>query len=175
MALQDISSISQTHWEIDPKNTTIAFDMGIPVLHRVKGRFHGVRGWVMTSGDNLGDAMVHVNIDASTIDTRLKVRDGHLHRDLFLWTDRFPTISFTSTRVTESGEGTLRVAGDLTIRGITKPVTLDAVVEQRDGGMAVIAASTVLDRRDFGIGPKLMSVTTGNKVAVQITLALRAS
>lgn len=174
MALHDISSIPQTYWEIDPENTSIEFETGKSFLHRVRGRFHGVRGSVVTVGDRIDDAKIEVEIDAASIDTRLKMRDRHLREDRFLGAERFPTISFRSTRVQEHGPDGLHVFGELTIRGITRQIALDARVEQRDAEGGRIAAHTVLDRRDFKIGPKPMGLVNGNVVTIRIALAVRA-
>lgn len=172
MALHNLSTVPQTHWEIDPKLTRIEFAIGKSSLHRVKGRFHGVRGWVVTSGDEAGDAMTQVEIDAASIDTGLKLRDWHLRTGQFLAVKRFPMISFASTGVEDRGQDRFRITGELILRGITQPIALDATVEQRDAARAQITASTVLDRRDFTIGPKAMGLVVGDDVAVRIELVL---
>lgn len=173
MALHDITSTPQIRWEIDPENTNVEFAIGKSRLHRVRGRFPDIHGSVVTRGDTPSDAMIQVDIDAASIDTRLKVRDRHLRGGRFLSVKRFPTISFVSTRVQDRGTDGLRVVGELTIRGITRDIALDATVDQRDGESARITASTVLDSRDFKIGPKAMGLVVGNDVAVRIVLVLR--
>jgi polyisoprenoid-binding protein YceI len=172
MALHDISSTPRARWEIDSENTTIEFAIGKSPLQRVRGRFRGVRGSVLTAGDKVGDATIHVEIDATSIDTRFKLRDWHLRTGQFLAVKRFPTITFSSTRVEERGQDELRVFGNLTIRGITRQIALDATVVQRDAESARVTAQTVFDHRDFMIGPKLMGLVVGNDVAVEITLVL---
>jgi polyisoprenoid-binding protein YceI len=174
MALHDISSTRQTHWEIDPERTIVEFTVGKSRLHRVRGGFGRVRGSAVTFGDGTGDAAIGVEIDTASIDTGFKVRDWHLRTGEFLGARRFPTISFESTRVEDLGQDGLRIVGELTIRGITRQIALDAAVEERDGERARVTAHTVLDRRDFKIGPKPMGLVVGNDVAVQIALALRA-
>ena len=174
MALHDISSTPHTRWEIDPENTTIEFAIGKSPLHRVRGSFRGVRGSVLTAGHKVGDAMIQVEIDAASIDTRFKMRDWHLRTGQFLGVKRFPTITFSSTRVEERGQDGLRVFGNLTIRGATRQIALDARVEQRDAGRSRVTAQTVIDHRDFMVGPKLMGLVVGNDVAVEMTLVLHA-
>jgi polyisoprenoid-binding protein YceI len=174
MDLHTISSTPQTHWEIDPENTSIEFAIGKSHLHRVRGRFHGVRGSVAGFGERADDVMIQVEIDAASIDTRVQLRDWHLRTGQFLAVKRFPTISFASIRVEDRVQQGLRVFGDLTIRGITQPIALDAAVDQRDDASARITAHTLLDRRAFKIGPRAMGLVVGNEVPVQIALALRA-
>jgi polyisoprenoid-binding protein YceI len=173
MALHSISSAPKTLWEIDPENTTIEFAIGKPSIHRVRGQFNGVRGWAVAFGETADDALIQVEIDAASIDTRLGLRDWHLRTGQFLGVERFPTISFTGTGVEDRGQNGIRVFGDLTIRGITRPISLDAAVERHTRDRARITAHTVLDHRDFKIGPKGMGLVVGNAVAVQLDLTLR--
>jgi polyisoprenoid-binding protein YceI len=172
MALHDISSAGETHWEVDPENTSIEFSIG-KSLHRVRGRFPRVYGWVEVP-ENGTDTTVHVEIDAARIDTRLEARDRHLRSRQFLDVKRFPTISFVSTHVDELGPRRLRVTGALTIHGLTQSIAIDATVERQDGERAHITAHTAIDRRDFKVGPKAMGLFVGNEVTVQIALVLRA-
>ncbi len=174
MAVHNISSTPRTHWEIDPARTSIEFVIGATPLHRVRGRFHGVRGSVVTTGDRASGATAQIEIDAGSIDTGLKIRDAHLRTGQFLDVDRFPTISFTSMQIEDRGWDGLGVTGELTIRGISRQVALEARIEERDGNSARIIARTTLDRRDFKLGPWAMGLTTGNEATVQITLALRS-
>lgn len=173
MALHDISATSETEWEIDPEDSRIEFSIGKSPLHRVRGRFHGVHGWVVSAADALGNAHAEIEIDAGSIDTHFSVRDWHLRTGQFLNAKRFPTISFVSTHADELGRNTLLVTGDLTIRGITRHVAIDATIVRRDDKSAHITAETSVNVRDFSIGPKAMGLVVGNAVTVQITLTLR--
>jgi polyisoprenoid-binding protein YceI len=175
MALHDISSAPKIHWAVDPGATTVDFTVGESRIHTVRGRFRGVSGSVLTFGDALADAVVQVAIDPASIDTRVKLRDRHLRAGEYLAVKRFPTITFASTRVEELGNARLRVFGQLTIRGITREIALDATIEQRDAESAQIIAQTVLDRWEFRIGPRAMRLVVGNDVPVRITLALRVT
>ncbi len=174
MALQDVVTGTQTHWEIDPENTSVEFTIGrFPIL-RVRGHFVRVRGSAVAHAYSPAYATIEVEIDAASIDTGIKMRDAHLRTAGFLDVERFPTITFRSTRVEDLGQDRLRVFGQLTIHGMTRQVVLDATVEHRDSEHAKITATTVLDRRDLTIGPKAMGLMVGNDVAAQITLELRA-
>lgn len=173
MALHDISATPETRWEIDPEDSRIEFSIGKSPLHRVRGRFQGVHGSVVSTADALGNARAEIEIDAASIDTRFRMRDWHLRTGQFLNAKRFPTISFVSTHADELGQNTLRVTGDLTIRGITRRVAIDATIVRRDDKSAHIAAETTVNVRDFRIGPRAMGLVVGNAVTVQITLTLR--
>ena len=173
MALHDISTTSETQWEIDPEDSRIEFSIGKSPLHRVRGRFHGVRGWVVSTADGLGNAHAEIEVDAGSIDTRFRMRDWHLRTGQFLNAKRFPTVTFISTHADELGRNMFRVTGDLTIRGITRHVAIDATIVRRDDKSAHITAETTVNVRDFSIGPKVMGLVVGNTVTVQITLTLR--
>ncbi len=173
MAVHNIASSLQTQWEIDPDNTTVEFSIGRSVLHRVHGRFRDVRGSAVAPGGGLNGAAIEAEVDATSIDTGITVRDRHLHNSRFLHTQRFSTLSFRSTSVEDLGQDQLRVLGGLTIRGITHDVTFTATIEQRATESVRIAASTVFDRRDFKLGPRLMGLIVGNDITVRAGLVLR--
>jgi polyisoprenoid-binding protein YceI len=164
----------QTHWEIDPENTTVEFTIGKSRLNRVRGQFHHVHGSAVELDDQPNSATIEVEIDAASVDTGIRMRDWHLRTAQFLKIKRFHTISFRSACVQELGQDRLQVFGELTIRGIVRKVTLDATVEHRDSERIQITASTVLDRRDFKIGPKPMGLMVGNDIAIQVALVLHA-
>jgi polyisoprenoid-binding protein YceI len=105
--------------------------------------------------DNLADAKVRVSLDAATIDTDNEQRDAHLRSADFLDVEQFPTIDFASTRIEPDGDN-YRIHGDLTIRGTTRPVVLDAeyggaVTNMQGGRSAGFSASTKINREDFGL------------------------
>jgi polyisoprenoid-binding protein YceI len=174
MAIQGGVSDTQTHWEIDSENTSVEFVIGRFPIHRVRGHFGRVRGSAVTQDDAPDHSTIEVEMAGASIATGIKMRDGHLRNARFLDTERFPLITFRSTRVEGRGQDGLRVSGDLTIRDVTRQVILDATVSRRDGERAKVSATTAFDRRDFGIGPKAMTLMAGNDVAVRITLELRA-
>jgi polyisoprenoid-binding protein YceI len=175
MSVQPSTRAARTHWAIDPEGTSVEFVIGRLPIHRVRGRFTGVRGWAVTGAGALDGAEVEVEIAAQSINTGLAIRDRHLNWEPFLHTERFPAITFHSTRVEEIAPDHLLVFGSLTIRDVTRLVVLDSRVEHRDGERARITATATLDRRDFGIGPRLMGLTSGNEVMVRIVLELRAA
>jgi polyisoprenoid-binding protein YceI len=175
MALQTLTIDVAQSWKIDAGNTTVAFAVKNFRVRTVHGRFDRVQGWANTNGAALSDAAIDVEIDPSTIDTGNSRRDKHLRSSDFLDVERYPTISFHSTEVNELGENRLSVMGQLTLHGVTRPVTLDAEVEQRDDRQAKVSATTTLDRRDFGITHNANGFMVGHTVAVTITLSLLAS
>ena len=175
MAQPNLMTDAQTLWEIDPRHTRVEFTAkNFFGLHAVTGRFQQVRGSAQTTGDALDDASIEVEIAVSDLETGLNLRNKHLLDSHFFHAGSYPTMSFRSTRVDHLGGSRLRVQGELTLRGATRPVTLDAAIVQRNGEHARLAATTTLNRRDFGIMSPVPSVLLKEQVAVRVALALRA-
>jgi polyisoprenoid-binding protein YceI len=146
---------AKTVWMIDPSHSGASFTVR-HMFTKVRGRFTELSGAIETAGDSLTDGRVSVEINADTIDTNDAQRDAHLRTNDFFGTGENPSITFTSTSVTPKGENTFLIHGDLTIRGVTRPVTLDAEFE--GGGktpfgteVASWTARTELDRKDFDL------------------------
>jgi polyisoprenoid-binding protein YceI len=110
-------------WKIDPNHSELTFRIRHYVT-RVRGTFSKWDGAITADPAALHKGVVQVTIDAKSIDTNNDQRDGHLKSNEFFATDSFPTLSFTSTKVDVKGES-IRVFGDLTIRGISRPVVLE--------------------------------------------------
>ena len=115
---------TRTVWTIDPAHTGVEFAVRHLMISTVKGRFAGVAGTV-TTGEDLTTADVDITIDAASIDTREPQRDAHLRSGDFLEVEKFPTLTFKSRKVEHVGGDDYKLTGDLTIRGVTRPVTLD--------------------------------------------------
>jgi polyisoprenoid-binding protein YceI len=144
-----------TTWNIDASHSTIGFSIRHMVFSKVRGRFLKHTGAVQLA-DDATQSWVEVAIDAASIDTGTAQRDTHLRSADFFDVERFPELRFRSTRVEELGGDRLRVIGDLTIRDVTRAVTLD--VEPAGRGMDPwgnerigFVAKTSIDRKDFGL------------------------
>ena len=146
-----------TTWQIDPKHSDAQFAITHLMISTVRGEFHGVKGTVVYDDKNIGTSSVDVIIDATTVDTREPDRDKDLRSPKFFDTEKFPTMTFKSSKVEEAGGGKLKVTGDLTIRGTTKQVTLDVTVPKtpiKDPyGMqrTAVMATTKINRLDYGV------------------------
>ncbi|HEU0076185.1 MAG TPA: YceI family protein, partial [Longimicrobiaceae bacterium] len=148
-----------TTWNIDPAHTLVEFSAKHMMITSVKGRFGEVAGTIVIDDARPERSSVTAEIQVASIDTRVEQRDAHLRSADFLDVENHPTLTFRSTRVegaaTSPGD-TFRVVGELTIRGTTREVTLDATYEGsgRDpwGGERVsFSATAKIDRRDFGL------------------------
>jgi polyisoprenoid-binding protein YceI len=144
-----------TTWTLDPAHTTVEFSAKHMMFTTVKGRFTDVAGTVTVDGDSPATAVVDVTMKAASIDTRTEQRDQHLRSADFLDVETHTTITFKSTKV-EGTKEDFKLTGDLTIRGVTRPITLDATYEGAGkdpwGGERIgFSADAKLDRREFGL------------------------
>ena len=148
-------AISTTRWTLDPSHSQLEFGVRHMMISTVKGSFNDVTGTVEYEEGKLGDATLEVEIPVASIDTRNADRDGHLKSADFFNVESFPTITFRSRAVSGTPES-FQVTGDLTIRGETREVTLDA--ELLGGGQdpwgnqrLAFRAETAVNRKDFGL------------------------
>ena len=164
-------------WEIDAGHSDVTFTARYMMLTKVRGRF-GSHAGTIHIGEGADDSWAQVTIDAASIDTNHQMRDDHLRSPDFLHVEGFPTLSFRSTKVEQTGPATLRVTGDLTIRDVTKPIVLD--VEY--GGYAprdlmgrsriAFTAKTEIDREEFGITWNQALETGGVLVSKKVGIEL---
>jgi polyisoprenoid-binding protein YceI len=142
-------------WEIDPSHSSVGAVARHLVVSKVRGRFTSFSGTV-TIGDTPERSGVVATIDAASIDTAEPKRDAHLRSADFLDAESYPTLEFRSTAVEQTSPSTLRVDGDLTIRGITRPVSLDVgygglISDPFGNAKAIFSAQTEIDREDWGM------------------------
>jgi polyisoprenoid-binding protein YceI len=177
--------MSNERWEIDSARSGIHFAVRHLVLSKTRGRFNRWSGTVMAPDGDLSRAAVDVVIDASSIDTGVPSRDAHLRSADYLGVERHPTITFAASDVSAEPEGRLRVVGALTIRDVTREVTLAVVPNgwARDalGNDRVrFAAKTTIERRDFGFTGNLAldagGLVIGERIDIEIEVeAIRRS
>lgn len=164
-------------WAIDPAHSEIAFSVRHMMISTVRGHFTGVRGTAEFDPEDIESGSVSVEIDTDSIDTREETRDGHLRSADFLDVETYPTITFESRTVESAGGNRYRITGDLTIRGTTRPVTLDAefsdVVPDPFGGTRLaISASTRINRADFGLSWNQALETGGVLVSENVDIEI---
>jgi polyisoprenoid-binding protein YceI len=154
-----VNAAGTTTWNVDPTHSLVEFSAKHMMITTVKGRFGDVKGTVTIDGAHPDRSAVEVEIGTASIDTRTEQRDAHLRSADFLDVEQFPALTFRSRRVEGAANragDTFRVVGDLTIKGVTREVTLDATYDGRGtdpwGGERVsFSARTKIDRRDFGL------------------------
>jgi polyisoprenoid-binding protein YceI len=143
------------NWTLDPVHSSVTFSVKHMMVATVRGNMK-IRDFTLDFDPAHPEAgTVRVSLDAASIDTGQEMRDNHLRSDDFLKADAFPTIDFVSTRIEPDGDD-WQIHGDLTIRGVTRPVVLDAeyagsVANMNGGTSAGFSASTKINREDFGL------------------------
>ncbi len=152
-----LTAAAQDTWTIDPNHTSAQFSVRHLGVSTVRGAFTKVSGTVQYDAANPGKTSIQATIDASSVDTRVEMRDNDLRSPNFFDVAKYPTITFQSKKVAPAGAGKLSVTGDLTIHGVTKEVVLDvdgptAPMKDPWGNQRMGAsATTKVNRLDFGV------------------------
>ena len=163
-------------WNIDPVHSTAEFTVRHMMISKVRGQFAGPTGTITFDAANPAAASVEATVDASTVDTQVADRNNHLKSADFFDVETYPTITFKSTAVESVNDTHAKVSGDLTIKGVTKPVVLDAefygVQSNPQSDHAGFYATTVIDREDFGLTWNMALEAGGVLVSKEVTLEL---
>ena len=168
---------SQTKWQIDASHSAAEFAVKHLMISTVKGHFADVSGTVTTDDSDPNKVSVDVSIGVASIDTREPKRDAHLRSPDFFDTEKFPKITFKGTRVDGSVDGEFKLTGNLTIRDVTRPVTLNVesaghVKDPWGGERAGFAATTKINRKDFGLGWNMALEAGGVMVGEEVKIAI---
>jgi polyisoprenoid-binding protein YceI len=167
-----------TTWNIDPVHSGAEFKVKHMMISNVKGQFTVVNGILSLDADDLINSRVEASLDAASVNTRDAQRDAHLKSADFFDVEKFPTLSFKSTRVSRTGDGELAVTGDLTIRGVTRAVVFNVegpTAPGKDpwGNTRVgLSATTKVNRKDFGLTWNAALETGGILVGDEVTITL---
>ena len=163
--------------DIDPAHTHASFVIKHLLISNVRGEFRKTSGKLVYDEADPTRSTVEAVIDATTVDTREQKRDEHLRSPDFFDTAKYPTITFKSTKVEKAGDGKLKVTGDLTLRGVTKPVVLDVsgptqeIKDPKGTPRRGVSVTGKINRRDFGVsyGPPAV---LGDDVTIEIETEL---
>lgn len=164
-------------YTIDSAHSAASFGVRHMMVSTVPGTFSKLSGKITYDPKNLAASKVEATVDVSTISTREPKRDAHLKSPDFFDAAKFPAIAFRSTKWTQEG-GKLKIAGELTIHGVTKPVVLDVAgptqeVKGPAGGMMIGAsATTKISRKEFGLTWNKLMETGGAVVGDEVTIQL---
>lgn len=154
--LASVSSFAQT-WSVDKAHAKVNFTVTHLMLSEVDGTFKTFDAKLTSSKEDFSDAVFELTIDAKSVNTNQENRDAHLNRADMFDTEKYPTITFKSTGIKSVGPKKFQLTGDLTIKGVTKPVTVDLTLvgtgANRQGKKLVgFKASGTINRTAFGVG-----------------------
>jgi polyisoprenoid-binding protein YceI len=142
-------------WEIDPTHSHVSFAIRVMSVSTTRGRFNALRGRLHIDEQNPVNSRVDAQVEAVSIDTRNVLRDTHLRSAAFFGVKKYSTIRFTSTHVEQVRGQDYQVTGNLTLHGVTKPITFDVLYRGQSsmmGRCTGLRASATINRRDFGLG-----------------------
>jgi polyisoprenoid-binding protein YceI len=178
MATVAVPQTATSTWNLDPAHSSAEFKVKHMMISNVKGNFSKLSGTLIRDEADHTKSRVEALIDASSIETRDPQRDAHLKSADFFDVEKFPTLSFTSTRISITGNGELQLEGDLTIHGITRKVSFSVegpTPPSKDpwGNTRIGAsATTKINRKDFGLTWNAALETGGILVGDEVTLTL---
>jgi polyisoprenoid-binding protein YceI len=148
--------MSKTKWVLDPTHSEIQFKVKHLMITTVTGNFKKFDASAETDGDDFTDATVHFSASTASVDTGSEQRDGHLKSDDFFSSEKFPELHFTSSKLSKKSVENFILEGNLTIKDVTKPVTLDVefggIAKDPYGNIkAGFTLSGKINRKDFGL------------------------
>jgi polyisoprenoid-binding protein YceI len=171
-----LASAQTTTWNVDGSHSRAGFSVKHLVISDVKGEFEKLSGKAQVDEADLSKSSVEVTIEAGSISTRDEKRDNHLKSPDFFDVAKFPTVTFKSTKIVAGKDGAITVTGDLTMRGVTKPVTLEgaitnAITDPQGNSRRGVSVTGKLNRKDFGVsyGP---AAIVGDEVKLDIQAEL---
>lgn len=138
-------------YKIDPIHTWVNFSVSHGGWAAASGQFRTVSGSILFDEDEVTKSSVQVEIDASSVDTNNGARDKHLSSPDFFNSAEFPKITFQSTSITKTGDNTGEIVGNLSMLGVSKPITLIATFNKSDGNKVGFSAVGELTPADFGM------------------------
>jgi len=147
---------TQTKWVLDPMHSEVQFKVKHLVISTVSGFFKSFEGSLTTESDDFTNAQIEFSLDVNSVDTNQENRDAHLKGPEFFDAEQYPKITFKSTSFTKKDDEEYELKGDLTIKGVTKPVTLQV---EHGGSAADFYGNTKagfditgkINRKDFGL------------------------
>ncbi|MFT3928289.1 MAG: YceI family protein [Myxococcales bacterium] len=175
LALPALAETSE--WTIDSAHSRFGFLAPHMVVSEVEGEFHTANGKVLLDEADLSKSTVELTIDVNSVDTNNADRDKHLKSPDFFDAAKFPQITFKSTKIKKAGKA-FKVTGDLTMHGVTKPVTLDVELSNpitNPWGKQVrgVKVKGKLNRQEFGVSFSKALETGGLVVGDEITLNIK--
>jgi len=167
-------------WDLDPAHTRIGFSAKHAMVANVRGAFNDVTGSLHVDFDNTTRSTAEIVLKVASVDTRNTQRDDHLRSADFFNAEKWPDIVFKSTRIEEVGDNALVVSGDLTIRDVTKPITIPieftGVETDAFGALrAGFEGTRRIDRREYGLEWNMALDSGGWLVSEKITLEFEIS
>jgi polyisoprenoid-binding protein YceI len=178
-ATSQLTALTGTY-TLDPAHSRIGFVARHAMVTKVRGAFNEFEGTAVLDGDNPTNSSANVTIQVHSIDTRQAQRDEHLRSNDFLAMDEYPQITFVSTGARQVDDSTFELTGDLTIKGVTNPITVpfsfEGAAKDPFGNLRVgFEGAVTINRKDYGITWNAALETGGVLVSDKVTLEFEIS
>lgn len=167
-------AMAQTTWKADPYHSKLGFTVTHLGIADVPGHFDKFDVAITASKEDFSDAVVTMTVQTASINTRVEPRDNHLKSADFFDVEKYPTMNFKSTSIRKSGKNKYKLAGDLTLHGITKPVTVEmtyrGTTANPNANGAPVAGIQILGtikRSDFNLGSGFPAPMISNEVIIK--------
>jgi len=162
-------------WQIDPAHANTQFTVRHLGISNVQGEFTKISGTIVLDDADISKSSVDATIDVTSVDTRVTRRDDDLKSPNFFDAAKFPTMTFQSTKIWSTGDGAAKMTGNLTIKGVTKEVTLDVdgptpPIKAMGGSRRGVSATTKINRQDFGVSADPGVV--GDQISITLDLEM---
>lgn len=174
LLLASVSVFAQTTWTADPYHSKLGFTVTHLGIADVPGHFDKYDVSVVASKEDFSDAVVELTVQTSSINTRIEPRDEHLKSADFFDAEKYPTMTFKSTSIKKAGKNKYKLSGDLTLAGVTKPLTVimhyRGTTANPNANGAPVAGIQIIGefkRSDFGFGSKFPAPMISDIVTVK--------
>jgi polyisoprenoid-binding protein YceI len=165
---------ASSEWDVDPAHSAVQFNVRHLGISNVQGDFTKVSGMAMIDDDDLSKSSVTATVDMTSVDTRVEKRDEDLKGANFFDVAKYPTMTFQSTKIVKTGEGMLKMTGNLTLHGVTKEVTFDVSGPSAPINMMGVRrgaqATGKIYRKDFGMATGIPMV--GDEITITIDVEM---
>ena len=169
-------AMAQTKWTVDKLHSNVKFSVQHMVVSEMEGSFKMFDGTMEHSKADFSDAKINFTVDVASVNTDNERRDGHLKADDFFNAEKYPKMTFVSTSVKPAGQGKYKIAGNLTIRDVTKPVVFDVthggVLKTQRGSKAGFKARTTINRFDYNLKWDRATETGGLVVGKEVEIVV---
>lgn len=171
VALMISASVSAQKWSMDKAHSKMTFTVTHLLMSEVDGVFKSFDANITSSKEDFSDAVFELTADLKQVTTNNDMRDGHLQKEDMFSTEKFPTLSFKSTSIKSLGGKKYELKGNLTIKGVSKPITLELThigngVNRQGKKLAGFKATGTINRTDFGVGA-MPSAVVSNEVELR--------
>ncbi|MGN6531586.1 MAG: YceI family protein [Ginsengibacter sp.] len=173
VAFISTSLFAQTKWNSDPMHSKLTFSVTHMGISDVDGLFNKFQASATATKADFSDAVFQLSVEVPSINTQVEMLDNHLRSDEFFEVEKYPTMIFKSTSITKVSKDKYKLTGNLTLHGITKPVTMDLwyrgtnVDEKTKKSTSGFQLTGIIKRSDFNVGPKFPAPILSDEVKIK--------